>query len=101
MKTFQQFQEDARSAGVDTRRALDTGARAVGDFTRGLFTRKHGTKKGSAQDWGARTQKTLQTGVDAVDSFLKTSNRVKNQATDAAIKGTIDFTKGLVTGKKK
>lgn len=97
MKTFQQFQEDARSAGVDTRRALEGGARAVGDFTRGLFTRKHGTKKGSAQDMGARTQKVIQTGVDAANSFLKTSERIRNQATGAAI----DFTKGLVTGKSK
>ena len=97
MKTFQQFQEDARSAGVDTRKALETGASAVGDFTRGLFTRKHGTKKGSAQDWGARTQKTLQTGADAVNTFFRTSKRLRNQATGAVV----DFGTGLVTGKRK
>lgn len=99
MKTFQQFQEDARSAGVHTRKALETGAAAVGDFSRGLFTRKHGTKKGSAQDWGARTQKAIQTGVEATNKFLDTSKKIKNQATGRAIDATVDFTKGLVTGK--
>ena len=100
MKTFQQFNEDARGAGVATRDAIGSGLRAVGDFSRALITKKHGPKKGSAQDYGARTGKAIDTGATAVQNALKSSIKTQNRITNSAISNTADFVKGLVTGKK-
>ena len=53
MKTFQQFNEDARGAGATIRQGIDTDSlQATYNFGKGFFTGKAGDKSGSAQHRG-------------------------------------------------
>ena len=92
MKTFQQFNEDARGAGATIRQGIDTAAKATYNFGKGFFTGKAGDKSGSAQHRGAQLRGA---GDRAAEYGMKTAKQ--NQ--DRRIKTTTDFVKGLVTGK--
>ena len=92
MKTFQQFNEDARGAGAAVRQGIDTAAKATYNFGKGFFTGKAGSKPGSAQHRGAQLRGA---GDRAAEYGMKTAKQ--NQ--DRRIKTTTDFVKGLVTGK--
>jgi hypothetical protein len=97
MKTFQQFQEDARGAGVTTRQYINRAASAVGDFYKGYATGKAGTQPGSAQHRGAQVRGVSDAGMKA--SKETQMKRLQDLKTGAG--AVVDFTKGLVTGKAK
>ena len=92
MKTFQQFNEDARGAGATVRQGVDTAARATYNFGKGFFTGKAGSKPGSAQHRGAQLR-------GARDRAAEYGMKTAKQNQDRRIKNTTDFVKGLVTGK--
>ena len=92
MKTFQQFNEDARGAGATVRQGIDTAARATYNFGKGFFTGKAGSKPGSAQHRGAQLR-------GAGDRAAEYGMRTAKQNQDRRIKTTTDFVKGLVTGR--
>jgi hypothetical protein len=97
MKTFQQFQEDARGAGATTRQYINRAASAVGDFYKGYATGKAGTQPGSAQHRGAQVRGVSDAGMKA--SKETQMKRLQDLKTGAG--AVVDFTKGLVTGKAK
>ena len=100
MKTFQQFNEDARGAGATVRQGIDTAARTTYNFGKGFFTGKAGSKPGSAQHRGSQLRKA---GDERSKEAMKMSGenqKRRNELIKGGIRNTKDFVKGLVTGKK-
>ena len=99
MKTFQQFNEDARGAGATVRQGIDTAARATYNFGKGFFTGKAGSKPGSAQHRGAQLRGA---GDRIATSNMKQAaknQKRRNELIKGGIRNTTDFVKGLATGK--
>ena len=99
MKTFQQFNEDARGAGAAVRQGIDTAAKATYNFGKGFFTGKAGSKPGSAQHRGAQVRGA---GDRVATSNMKQAaknQKRRNELIKGGIRNTTDFVKGLVTGK--
>ena len=101
MKTFQQFNEDARSAGASFRDGVNKGftahmdavsrmRRGTTDFIKGLVTNKAGSKPGHPQHVGQQTRGV----IDRANAFAK-------EKRGQAARATIDFVKGFATGKGK
>jgi hypothetical protein len=98
MKTFQQFNEDARDAGAIVRQGLNRAASATYNFGKGFFTGKSGTKPGSAQHRGAQLRKA---GDERAREGMRISGENqarRNRLIQGGIRNTTDFVKGLVTG---
>ena len=99
MKTFQQFNEDARGAGATVRQGIDTAARATYNFGKGFFTGKAGSKPGSAQHRGAQLRGAGDRAAEYGAKQSVANQKRRNELIKGGVRNTTDFVKGLATGK--
>ena len=110
MKTFNQFNEDARGAGASFRDQVNQGftasmdaasriRRGTTDFLKGFITKKAGPKPGHPQHVGQQVRSAGDKAAAYATQQVQNVQKKRSRETRQAAGATADFVKGFVTGK--
>ena len=110
MKTFQQFNEDARSTGASFRDGVNKGftaqmdavsrmRRGTTDFIKGFVAKKAGSKPGHPQHVGQQVRSAGDKAASYAHQQVQNVHKKRSRELRQAAGATADFIKGFVTGK--